>query len=185
MDLNDIERFKNREVKAKELFKIKEINKQEAYDFVKQYHYLGDAKFFTMYSYGMFNKDELVGVATYSILQGIHALEGWFGLKCNDTSVLELSRLCLLPELNNTNATSYLLGNSMRMMHNTYKTRAVTTLADSSRHIGSIYQVCNFKYYGLTAKKTEFYSYDNGGKNNSKRRLVKTPWCMASKDKKA
>jgi hypothetical protein len=38
--------------------------------------------------------------------------------------------------------------------------RAVITLADSSRHVGSIYQVCNFKYYGLNDKKCDFVTAD-------------------------
>lgn len=42
--------------------------------------------------------------------------------------------------------------------------RAVITLADSNRHIGSIYQVCNFKYYGLTDSRTDFYTLGDNGK---------------------
>jgi hypothetical protein len=38
--------------------------------------------------------------------------------------------------------------------------RAVITLADDSRHAGSIYQVCNFSYYGLSNKKTDFFTAD-------------------------
>ena len=38
--------------------------------------------------------------------------------------------------------------------------RAVITLADDSRHAGSIYQVCNFTYYGLSNKKTDFFTAD-------------------------
>lgn len=46
MNLELVEQFKNRELKAKQIFVIQEISKNDAYDFVKQYHYLGDAKFF-------------------------------------------------------------------------------------------------------------------------------------------
>lgn len=154
-----IEQFKNREIKAKEIFTIKEISKTEAYDFVRLYHYLKDNKFFSVYAYGLFCEEELVGCATYSNPQGISSLKGWFGVENQDKSILELSRLCMLPSLNGTNATSYLLGNSMKMLKQ-YNIRAVLTLADSNRHIGSIYQVCNFKYYGLTDKKTDFFCED-------------------------
>ena len=41
-----IEEFKNREIKAKQIFVIDEISKNEAYEFIRKYHYLGDAKFF-------------------------------------------------------------------------------------------------------------------------------------------
>lgn len=156
--------WKERKVKAKEIFVILEISKPVAYDFIKQYHYLGDAKFFACYCFGLWLEGELVGVATYSNPQGNSSLKGWFGLPNSDKTVLELSRLCLHPELNGTNASSYLLGNSIKMLK-PYGIKAVITLADSTRHIGSIYQVCNFKYYGLTDYKCDFYRYPDAKKN--------------------
>lgn len=157
-DLNaDINLFKNRQVRANEIFKIMEIDKDFAYEFVRDYHYLGDAVFFSKYQFGLWCEGMLVGVATYSNPQGNTTLQGWFNLSNTDQSVLELSRLCVLPELNGTNACSYLLGNSMRMLNKWYGIRAVITLADSSRHNGAIYQVCNFDYFGLTNAKCDFY----------------------------
>lgn len=159
--ISDFDKFKNREIKAKSIFTIKEIDKTTAYNFVKTYHYLGDAKFFSVQAFGLFYKDvELVGVATYSQPQGNVALKGWFGLDNSNTNIYELSRLCMLPNLNGTNATSFLLGSSLRILKQQGRVRAVITLADSSRHIGSIYQVCNFKYYGLTDKKFDFFRFD-------------------------
>ncbi len=38
--------------------------------------------------------------------------------------------------------------------------RAIISLAESTRHVGSIYQVCNFKYFGLE-KIYNFYYADN------------------------
>jgi hypothetical protein len=71
----------------------------------------------------------------------------------------------VLPQFNGTNATSFLLSTSIRLLKKE-DIRAVITLADDSRHSGSIYQVCNFTYYGLSNKKTDFFSYDDGGKVN-------------------
>ena len=155
----DIDKFKNRDIKAKTLFSIKEIDKNTAYAFIKEHHYLKDAKFFSKYSYGLYIEDVLVGCSTFSNPQGISTMKGWFGLPNTDQSVLELSRLCMLPILNGTNATSYLLGNSLKLLKSK-DVKAVITLADSSRHVGSIYQVCNFTYYGLTDKKTDFFCAD-------------------------
>ena len=70
-----------------------------------------------------------------------------------------------MPALNGSNATSFLLGRSIRLLK-PKKIRAVITLADDSRHVGSIYQVCNFKYYGLTNKQKDFYCVD--GKVNAR-----------------
>lgn len=156
-----IQAFKDRLVKAKAVFDIKEITKNQAYAFVKTYHYLAEAKFFSCVAYGLFLKDgTLVGCATFSNPQGNVALKGWFSLPNTDKSVLELSRLCLLPDLNGSNATSYLLGNACRLLGKDKNIRAVITLADDSRHVGSIYQVCNFKYYGRTNVKSDFFRHD-------------------------
>lgn len=159
-----INQFKNREVKGKDIFTILEIEKSLAYDFVKRYHYLGNTDFFCKYAFGLWCCGELVGVSTFSNPQGTVALKGWFGLENDDQSVLELSRLAMLPMLNGCNATSYLLSNSIHELKK-LGIRAVITLADASRHVGSIYQVCNFKYYGLANDKNDFYRYPDGKKN--------------------
>ena len=51
-----IDKFRERKVKAKDVFYIKLIDKSQAYDFVKTYHYLKDAKFFSKFAYGLFYK---------------------------------------------------------------------------------------------------------------------------------
>lgn len=158
----DFKRFRNREVKANAIFEIREITKPTSYEFIRKYHYLGDAKFFCVQAFGLFHRstNTLVGCATYSLPQGNVALKGWFGLDNSTKDIYELSRLCLLPQLNGSNATSYLLGGSIKQLKKQGVVRAVITLADSNRHVGSIYQVCNFKYYGLTNAKSDFYRYD-------------------------
>jgi len=171
----DLVKFKNRDIKAKEIFTIREIDKKIAYEFIKQYHYLKDAKFFAKYSYGLYIDNVLVGCSTFSNPQGINAMRSWFGLPNSDQSVLELSRLCMLPKLNGTNATSYLLGNSMKMLKKK-EVKAVITLADDSRHVGSIYQVCNFKYYGLTDKKTDFFCADGRVNPRGKTKYLEGVW---------
>lgn len=161
MKLNDaIDGFKSRTLKAKDAFDLREVDKNRAYGFVAKYHYLGTAKFMSMYQYGIFLKgtDMLLGVATFSPPQGPFSLKGWFGITDNSvTYIQELTRLCLLPELNGSNATSFLLSNSMKRLK-ALGVKAVVTLADSARHVGSIYQNCNFRYYGLTDPKQDMYS---------------------------
>lgn len=163
---NSIDSFIRREIKAKDVFYIDEICKSDAYEFVRKYHYLGDAKFFCQQAFGLFSLDGnvLLGVATYSQPQGGYSLKGWFGISNDNTFIYELSRLCMLPLLNGTNATSYLLGNSIKIIKKQGKIKAIISLANSGRHIGSIYQVCNFKYYGLTPQRNIFYT--STGKKN-------------------
>jgi hypothetical protein len=153
----------NKDFKKKD-YTIKQINKKVAYDFIRKHHYLGDAKFFSKFAYGLFLKetDDMLGVTTFSNPQGAVTMKGWFSLTNQDQTVLELSRLCVIPKLNNTNATSFLLGTSVRLLRKE-GIRAVITLADNSRHSGSIYQVCNFTYYGLSNKKSDFFLYKGDG----------------------
>ena len=160
----NIEKFKAREVKAKEIFIITQIDKTLAYAFVSKYHYLGKKDFVCQYAFGLWCSGELVGVATYSPPAGVSTLKGWFGLPNDDLTIVELTRLAMLPQLNGCNATSYLLSHSIRELKKK-GCRAVISLADASRHIGSIYQVCNFTYYGLSDKKTDFYRWPDMRKN--------------------
>jgi hypothetical protein len=170
-----IEAFKNREVRAKNVFTLREVEKTVAYSFVLEHHYLKEAKFFAKYCYGIFIDHVMVGCATYSNPQGIVAMKSWFGLENDNQDVLELSRLCMLPQLNGTNATSYLLGNSLKLLKSK-EVKAVITLADASRHVGSIYQVCNFKYYGLTDKKTDFYTADGRTNPRGQTKDIRGVW---------
>lgn len=172
---NKIESFKNRAVKAKEIFTIKEVEKTTAFNFISRFHYLGEAKFFAKYCYGLFINDTLVGCSTFSNPQGIVAMKSWFGLENDNQDVLELSRLCMLPILNGSNATSYLLGNSISKLKSK-QVKAVITLADDSRHVGSIYQVCNFKYYGLTDRKTDFFTADGRVNPRGKTKDIQGVW---------
>lgn len=185
MFADDIQRFRDREIKARDIFEIRKISKDYAYDFVRRYHYLGDAKFFCVQAFGLFYTptNELVGCATFSLPQGKEALIGWFSLDAHTENIYELSRLCMLPSLNGTNATSFLLGGSIKALKKQnaeakeraklgfleskgsyWICRAVITLALAERHVGSIYQVCNLKYYGMTDVKSDFYRID-GAKN--------------------
>ena len=151
--------------KLKTFLKVKPIEKMEGFSFVKKYHYLGDALFFSQYTYGVFFENELVGVAAFAQPQGAYTITGWFGnqFKGKEEQVMELQRLAVLPMLNGTNVTSFLLGNAMKLLKKE-NVKVVITLADATRHVGSIYQVTNFKYYGLTARKTNFYVEETGKK---------------------
>lgn len=161
MEIKELQGFKERKIKAKDIFYIKECDKKTCYRFAQKYHYLGTAKFFCVYGYALYYKSEegdvCVGVASYCNPQGSVALKGWFGMTNDNQSVMELIRLCLDPQLNGTNANSYLLGGSLRMLRKK-GIKAVISLADASKHNGAVYQSANFKYYGLSNKKADFYT---------------------------
>lgn len=146
---------------------VEEINKETAKALVSKYHYLGDKAFMYSKAYGLWKlKDgnreeaELIGAAVFSPVTGIVALKSWFGMSNQSEGIYELIRLVMAPEHNGKNGTSFLLGRALRLLKKT-GAKGVVSLADSERHVGFVYQSTNFKYYGTTDKKTDFYRADN------------------------
>ena len=167
--MDKINDFKNRKIKAKDLFDIKIVDKREAKEIVKKFHYLKEKDFMNTTAYGLYLKDndELLGCAVFGVVGGVLALKGWFGLdNTHSNEFFELTRLVMNPILNGCNATSYLLGNAIKEIKKNFpKIRGIISLADNERHNGAIYQACNFKYYGLTNKKTDFFAIGCDGKS--------------------
>lgn len=157
--MNTIEAFKKREVKAKDIFKIVEVSKKKAVEIVKEYHYLGEKSFMYQHAYGIEFEGEIMGVAVFGTVGGIVALKGWFGLDNKQEGFYELTRLAMNPMLNGTNATSFLLSHALKDMKKK-GAKAIVSLADTSLHVGYIYQACNFEYFGLTDKKSDFIRFD-------------------------
>ena len=160
MDIELINRFKEREVKAKDIFEIKSIDKNSAKDIIANYHYLGKKAFMFTVAYGLYEKgkEELLGCAVFGVVGGSLALRSHFGVdNSHSNEYLGLTRLVMHPNLNGCNATSFLLGNSIKSIKRDFKDiKAIVSLSDNTLHNGAIYQSTNFKYYGLTNKKTDF-----------------------------
>lgn len=175
-----IEKFKNREVKAKEIFEIKQVSQKEARDIVSKYHYLGDKKFMFSMAYGLFIKghDDLVGCAVFGMVGGVVALKGWFGLdNSHSNEFLELNRLVMNPILNGCNATSFLLSNALKDIKKNHKeVRAIISLADASCHHGYVYQACNFQYHGISSKAKDLYTEDGRLNPRGKTKDLRGVW---------
>lgn len=142
-------------------FFVTEISYKMAYDLVSKYHYLKSKRFIGKYCYGIIESDKLVGAIVYGNLSVPESAISFFGLpRGNYSDLLEMNRLVLHPSLNHTQTASKLIGTSLRFLKKK-KIRAVISYADSSRHIGTVYQATNFKYYGLTKPKKD-YLLSNG-----------------------
>lgn len=103
------------------------------------------------YAFGLFFNNDLVGVVTYGTPPSSTLRKGLAGPE-NESKVVELNRLCL--ENNIKNEASMLVGRSLRMMPSGL---FVVSFADTSQgHIGTVYKASNFKYYGLSAKRTDW-----------------------------
>ena len=162
---------------SKDQYRVSQITKTQAESILKDHHYLSRESlgFRSGVNYGLFkigadestplfNTDLLCGVAIYT---GISVVETIIGM-CSETNqkgFYELSRLCLLPSIQSEehNITSWFLSRSLRKLKKDYYVRAILSYADSRYHKGIIYRACNFKYYGFTPPKKDFYYTDKKG----------------------
>jgi len=136
---------------------IQRITHAEAKDFLARYHYLGTKPFRCGEAFGLFGR-ELLGVAVYHGLSVPETAVGAFGLKRDEQDWLwELGRLALKSGYNGGVLGSYLIRRSIMLLRKQRPVRAVIAYADSSRHLGAVYQAAGFTYGGLTAPRRDFY----------------------------
>ena len=105
---------------------VREITRKQCTPFILGIHY---AKRWPSISraFGLFENEELVGVCTYGTPPSAPLRSGIAGEKFIK-NILDVNRLCL-----------------------------VISFADTSvGHIGYVYQACNFEYFGLSAKRTDW-----------------------------
>jgi hypothetical protein len=146
----------------KQDFTITRISKETAKDLLLTYHYLKDESkgFKSGYNYGLDLNGQIVGVVIYTGFPVPELANGCYGLDRNDQEGLfELSRLVLHPEVQATehNLASWFVSRSIRQLRRDAKVRAILSYADDNHHTGTVYRACNFKYYGLSAPKKDFW----------------------------
>lgn len=147
-------------------FTINHINRKTSEDFLKSRHYLAlqGRSFRSGRNFGLCLGDELIGVAIFHGVSAGETIKGAFGLeKTEQAGFYELGRLALDADNNEKNLASWFLAQCIKLLRKETNVRAIITYADSSLHYGSIYQALNFKYYGLTTKKKDFYVKQEDG----------------------
>jgi hypothetical protein len=164
---------------VKEDFFIDKVKKCEVKDLLNTFHYLKDeSKDFKVspYSYGLYRNSvtdvlHIGGCCGCVIFTKIPVPEiavGAFGLQRHEQEGLyELSRLCVHPDVQREeyNITSWFVSRCIRRFRKDTEVKAILSYADSSRHNGTVYRATNFKYYGLSDPKKDFY-YANGTKHS-------------------
>ena len=152
-------------------FFIDRVCKEEIKDLLYTFHYLKDESKdfkFSKYSYGLYRNsftDVLriggpIGVCIFIKIPVPEIAVGAFGLQRDEQEGLyELSRLCIDPQIQKEeyNITSWFLSKCIKKVRKETEVKAIISYADSSRHSGIIYRATNFKYYGLTDKKSDFW----------------------------
>jgi hypothetical protein len=157
------------------------ISKEEAETILKKHHYLSVKKiskdfksgvnFGLFYggipiNDGMYFGGELVGVCIFTGFPVPELSVSMFGLERDDQDGLyELSRLCLIPshQEREHNITSWFTSRCLKAMKVSHNSRAVLSYSDTGHHKGVIYRACNFKYYGKTKQKSDFFIKEKDG----------------------
>jgi len=159
-------------------FYIDRVCKEEIKNLLYTHHYLKDESkdFKSGFNYGLFrstfecplNLGGCLGACIFSSLPVPEIAVGAFGLERNQQKgIYELSRLCIHPDIQKEeyNITSWFLSRCIRRFKKDANVSAIISYADSNHHTGIIYRATNFKYYGLTDPKKDFY-YADGTKHS-------------------
>ena len=133
---------------------VKAIPSELASPFIMNIHYAHRMPCI-MYAFGLFVNGDLVGVCTYGMPPSNSLCRGVAG-DDNQDKVIELNRLCFLPECNGDNNASMLVGRSLKLLP---KGLFVVSYADTGQgHVGYVYQATNWMYTGLSALRTDVFT---------------------------
>ena len=179
---------------SKSTYFIDKVGKSEIKDLLYTYHYLKDESkdFKSHYNYGLYRNtitDILhvggaLGVCIFTKIPVPEIAVSAFGLERHQQDGLyELSRLCIHPDLQKEeyNITSWFVSRCIKRFRKDARVRCILSYADANHHTGIIYRACNFKYYGLTAPKKDFYYADGTKHSRGSVRGADGEWCDRSR----
>lgn len=149
-------------------FSIRRVTKPEAAPLLDSHHYLsGKSKGFKSgVNFGLIHKGRVVGACIYTGFPVPELAVGLFGLaRADQDGLWELSRLCLDPLVQKAehNLASWFVSRTLRLLRTAERVRAVLSYADEGHHTGVVYQAANFWYYGLSARKNDYWMKDPNG----------------------
>lgn len=133
---------------------VKEIDKNETYDFILHKHYAQRLPSIS-YAYGLFIDDKLEGILTIGKPASNSLCEGVCGKEYKEY-VYELNRLCVnegLPK----NTLSMFVSRVLKMLSN-QKIIIISYADEGMNHHGYIYQATNWIYLGKTKERTDKYT---------------------------
>jgi hypothetical protein len=128
---------------VKETYKVKSIKKELCKEWLLYKHYLKRKTSFT-YCFGLFKKNQLVGIITFGNAITLTMKKSLFGEKYMGL-VYELNRLCTNDNLDK-NANSFFISQSFKLLPSPM---IIVSYADKSiGHNGYVYQATNFMFTG-------------------------------------
>jgi hypothetical protein len=148
-------------------YKIEKISRYTTKKLLDEYHYLHEeGNFRSGINFGLIEKSTgmLIGVCVFHTNSAKGIIKGCFGIDSFKLDgFYELGRLCINPHKHKKNLTSFFLGASIKFLRKIKEVKCLLTYADIGHHVGYIYQACNFKYYGLTSQKKDFFVLQKDG----------------------
>ena len=130
-------------------WEVREVEPPFAKEFIRMHHYAKGSSHTAVFFHGLFNRwfDTCSGVAMWLPPTRVAAESVD---KANWKRVLSLSRLAIEPGVP-TNACSFLLSRSERLIRQHGEWLSLVTYADESQgHTGTIYRAANWTYVGRT-----------------------------------
>ena len=148
-------------------YQIKRVERKICTEFLSKHHYLAKQghSHRSGTNYGLFDeKDKLVGVAVFHGVSAWETVKGCFGLENKEQKGFwELGRFALDDEHHGKNMASWFLARCIKQLRKETEVRALISYADSEVHNGGLYAAVNFKYYGLTAPKKDYWVKQDDG----------------------
>ncbi|MAO22120.1 MAG: hypothetical protein CMJ25_15335 [Phycisphaerae bacterium] len=159
---------KRRLLVAKSDYRVELVSKDQCADLLKNHHYLSRISkgFKSKKNYGLHFGSQVVGVCIFTGWPVPELLTGCFGLPRNQQDGFwELSRLVLDPDHQGAehNLASWFVSKSISALKMANNVRCILSYADDGFHKGTVYAACNFKYYGLSAEKKDFWFKEADG----------------------
>ena len=136
----------------KNRYRIQEIEKEFAVEFIQKFHYSKILPRLTKYYLGVFEEEKVVGVITLGWgtqpLQTIKKIFHKHNVVTND--YLEIGKMCFAPTNNNNNYSgSMIMSELFKWMKKNTDCLFLYTLADGIMgKCGFVYQASNFQYIG-------------------------------------
>ena len=172
----------------KEEYEIQKITKGVCEEFLNKHHYLSKqgCGFRSGHNYGLFKDGVLVAVVIFHTISAWQTVKGCFGLQDKEQAgFYEIGRFAIDPEHNEQNLGSWFLSRAIKRLRKETNVRAIITYADSEYHIGVLYQSIGFRYYGLTAPKSDYWIEQADGsykkQSRGKTKGVKGEWRARSR----
>jgi len=129
---------------------------------IRHYHYAHSGSNTAAYRHGLFRRGDplrCLGVAQWIPPTEDAAKASWDG---DHHGVIALSRLVVAPDVP-SNAASYLIGQSIKMIARDGRFRCLVTYADTWQgHTGAIYKATNWAYMGLTKPEARWVDPKTG-----------------------